>query len=141
LVSVNGTRKVVGSWLPASWAANVSAFHSHSTGSTTMPGFAWLNAAAWALTASMVGCLSPGRQPSTLMVTFSPPVDESEDPFDELHAATADTDAMAMTAATPRNRAEFISNAPLRWVLLGESCWCRTVFVTSEICRQAGFTV
>ena len=37
-MSVNGTRNVVGSVSPASWVANVSALHSHSTGSTTMSG-------------------------------------------------------------------------------------------------------
>src|SRR4029079_1077889 len=104
---------------PASCVASVSARHSHSTGLTTMSGCSLVNAAACFLTASMVPCSSPGRQPSTVMVTLPllllSPLSSSP------HAARNETEASeAMVARAPYRRRRLIVMG-FSWVLLGGS--------------------
>jgi len=59
-------------------------------------------AAAWALTASIVAFWSPGRQPSTVMVTL--PALPAVSPDDEPQAASVEIDASAARTAAPRTR-------------------------------------
>lgn len=71
---MKGISKTSGSVPPASCGANVVAFHSYSSGCTSMSGFAASNSSTCALKASIASCSEPGRRDTTLRVTFpSPP--------------------------------------------------------------------
>ncbi|WP_395980836.1 hypothetical protein [Cellulosimicrobium cellulans] len=70
---MNGISKTSGSVPPASWGANVVAFHSYSSGTMSMSGFAVSNSSTWALKASIASCSEPGRRETTLRVTFPSP--------------------------------------------------------------------
>src|SRR5882762_2254108 len=70
LLSVNGMVKTVGSVPPASWAANVVAFHSYSLGWILMVGFCVSKSLTWALKVSNAAFSLPGFSETTLSVTL-----------------------------------------------------------------------
>ena len=111
LPSVNGMVKTVGSVPPASWAANVVAFHSYSFGWILICGFCASKILTWALNVSNAAFSLPGFSETTLSVTS--PFLSAPFFFDELHAAnelTASTPARAATSAC----GIFIGRSPLR---------------------------